>query len=149
MRIEPVTSLTIAEVLRLVGDYQRFYCTEPDGERNRAHFSRLLEDPALGVQFLALGDGDAALGFATLYFPLSSVSARAQCLMNDLYVVPEARGQGVGRALIERCRQYARALGYAELYWQTEQSNVAAQRLYESMGALRSEWYTYTLPVID
>ena len=149
MRIETVTPATFEAVLPMVADYQRFYRATPDEARNRAHFGRLLTDRAAGIQFVALDDAGQPLGFATLYFPLSSVSAQVRCLLNDLYTVPAARGQGVGRALIDHCRAHARALGFSSIFWQTEQSNVTAQRLYDRLGATRTAWYTYTLPVDD
>jgi ribosomal protein S18 acetylase RimI-like enzyme len=147
MRIETVTPATFEQVLPLIADYQRFYEATPDEARNRAHFGRLLEDHNLGIQFVALGDAGQVLGFATIYFPLGSVSARVNCLMNDLYTIPEARGQGVGRALILHCLAYAREQGFESIYWQTAQSNARAQRLYDSLPTRRSAWYTYTLPI--
>jgi ribosomal protein S18 acetylase RimI-like enzyme len=68
-------------------------------------------------------------------------------IMNDLYVKPAARGRGVGRALVEACRERAREHGAAGLEWETEPRNTRAQRLYESLGADRSEWVAYWLPV--
>jgi ribosomal protein S18 acetylase RimI-like enzyme len=146
MRIETVTAATFEQVLPLIADYQRFYRATPDEARNRAHFGRLLTDHAHGIQFIALADDGRALGFATLYFPLSSVSAQVRCLMNDLYTVPDARGQGIGRALIRHCAAYARDHGYSSIFWQTEQTNTTAQRLYDSLSSDRTAWYTYTLP---
>jgi len=146
MHIETVTAATFELVLPLIAAYQRFYEATPDEARNRAHFSQFLGDHTNGIQFIALDSG-AALGFATLYFPFSSVSARVTCLMNDLFTVPEARGRGVGRALIGHCLRYAGERGFSGIWWQTAQSNTTAQRLYESVGASRSAWYTYTLPV--
>ena len=147
MHIETVTPATFELVLPLIAGYQRFYEAVPDEARNRAHFAQFLDDHSAGVQFIALDEEGRALGFATLYFPLSSVSARVNCLMNDLFTVPEARGKGVGRALILHCLQYAKQRGYPSIYWQTAQSNVTAQRLYDSLKTTRSAWYTYTLPV--
>ncbi len=147
MLIELVTEETFEAVLPLIAAYQRFYESAPDESRNREFFGKLLETPDKGVQLVAL-DGAQPCGFATLYFPLSSVSASAKCLMNDLYVVPETRGRGVGTALIVRCLKWAGEHGYAELYWQTQKDNETAQRLYQKMNAFRSEWYTYTLPVM-
>jgi ribosomal protein S18 acetylase RimI-like enzyme len=147
VRIETVTAATFEAVLPLIADYQRFYRATPDEARNRAHFGRLLTDHNAGIQFVALDDEGRPLGFATLYFPLSSVSAQVRCLLNDLYTVPAARGQGVGRALIAHCLAHARALGYTSIFWQTEQSNTTAQRLYDSLPTTRTAWYTYTLPV--
>jgi len=147
MHIETVTNETFELVLPLIADYQRFYEATPDDARNRAHFSRLLEDHADGIQFVALDESGSALGFATLYFPLGSVSARVNCLMNDLYSIPAARGKGVGRALIVHCLAYAKQQGFDSIYWQTAQSNERAQRLYDSLPTTRRAWYTYTLPV--
>lgn len=147
MRIETVTEETFERVLPLIAAYQRFYEAEPDEERNRAFFGQFLGDHSRGVQFVALGDAGEALGFATLFFPLSSVRASAYCLMNDLYTVPEQRGRGIGRALIMRCLAYAEKRGFKAISWQTAQSNHTAQRLYDSTGARQTAWYTYTLPV--
>jgi len=146
MRIETVTPATFDLVLPLIADYQRFYEATPNEAHNRAHFAQFLDDHSAGIQFVALSDDGRALGFATLYFPFSSVSARVNCLMNDLFTIPEARGKGIGRALILHCLRYAKDHGYPSIYWQTAQSNATAQRLYESLNTTRSAWYTYTLP---
>ena len=55
--------------------------------------------------------------------------------MNDLYIVPEARGRGVGRQLIEHCRGLCRKRGAGKLVWETAPDNKTAQRLYDSTGA--------------
>ena len=145
MQIETVTAQTFERVLPLIAGYQRFYKAEPDQTRNRAHFGRLLGDHNAGLQFVALGDAGRALGFATLYFPLGSVTPGVACLMNDLFVVPEMRGQGIGRALILHCLSYAKAHGFAKIHWQTALDNHTAQRLYDSLPTTRSGWYTYRL----
>ena len=145
MQIEAVTTQTFERVLPLIAAYQRFYKAEPDAARNRAHFGRLLDDHTAGIQFVALDDAGQALGFATLYFPLGSVTPGVACLMNDLFVVPEARGQGIGRALILHCLSYAKAHGFPKIHWQTALDNHTAQRLYDSLPTTRSGWYTYRL----
>jgi ribosomal protein S18 acetylase RimI-like enzyme len=145
MQIETVTAQTFEHVLPLIAGYQRFYKAEPDAARNRAHFGRLLDDHDAGIQFVALDDAGQALGFATLYFPLGSVTPGVACLMNDLFVVPEARGQGIGRALILHCLSYANAHGFPKIHWQTALDNHTAQRLYDSLPTTRSGWYTYRL----
>ncbi len=145
MWIERVTSNSVGRILPLLAAYQRFYRTEPNEAHNREHFTRVLADPSVAVQFVALEETLGPIGFATLYFPLSSVTAGSYCLLNDLYVDPTTRGCGVGRALIERCRLYAFEAGYASLEWQTEQSNTEARRLYDRMGAEQRGWYSCTL----
>ena len=59
--------------------------------------------------------------------------------MNDLYVDEAARGQGVGRALIEASAAVARERGAHHLEWATAPDNQTAQRLYDSTGAERSD----------
>ena len=147
MQIETVTPQTFERVLPLIAAYQRFYKAEPNEARNRAHFGRLLDDHDAGIQFVALDEADLALGFATLYFPLRSATPGVACLMNDLFVVPEARGQGIGRALILHCLGYARAHGFHKMHWQTALDNHTAQRLYDSLPTTRSGWYTYILGI--
>jgi ribosomal protein S18 acetylase RimI-like enzyme len=67
--------------------------------------------------------------------------------MNDLFVVPETRKQGVGRALIEECRRRAGERGAAELVWETALDNETAQRLYRALNAEESRWISYSLEV--
>jgi GNAT superfamily N-acetyltransferase len=73
------------------------------------------------------------------------VSARDVVLLNDLFVVEDARGAGVGRKLIEATVEVARQRGAAKVRWWTELDNRRAQALYESTGASRSAWFEYEL----
>ena len=52
--------------------------------------------------------------------------------LEDLYVAPQARGQGLGRALIEDLITIGRARGWRRLYWMTEIENATARKLYDS-----------------
>ena len=67
--------------------------------------------------------------------------------MNDLFVDESARGQGVGRALIEASAAVARERGVPFVEWATAPDNHTAQRLYDSTGAERTEWVSYELRV--
>lgn len=145
MNIETVTAATFELVLPLIAAYQRFYAATPDEARNRTHFSQLVGDHSRGIQFVACDASGAALGFATLYSTFSSVRASRVCLLNDLFTVPAARCQGIGRALITHALAYAVTQGYSGIEWQTAPTNHAAQRLYDSTGAIRSTWHTYSL----
>jgi GNAT superfamily N-acetyltransferase len=107
IEIVPVTLENVELVLPLIADYQRFYQATPDTERNRNHFGRVITTPALGAQWVALSNTGHAMGFVTAYRVLSSVSAVEKCLLNDLYVVPDMRGQGLGRKLIVHCTAWA------------------------------------------
>jgi GNAT superfamily N-acetyltransferase len=144
-RIEPVTEDQFELVLPMIADYQRFYeVEEVDEERNRSFFRRFLAPSDHGL-LLAAWEGERLLGYACLYWHMSSLAAAETVLMNDLFVDAGARGGGVGRALIEASAEAARERGAALLEWSTEPGNETAQRLYDTTGAVRSTWISYEL----
>lgn len=145
LEIAPVEPAEFERLLPLIAAYQRFYeVEEVDEERNRAFFHRFLAPSQDGLLIGARSDGEF-VGYACLYWHFSSLSAQETVLMNDLFVTEEARGRGVGRALIEASADVARERGAAHLEWATAPGNVTAQRLYDSTGATRSEWIEYEL----
>src|SRR5689334_20193473 len=86
----------------------------------------LLEDPDRGAQLVAEVDG-RIVGFASLYACLDTFLADRILVMNDLFVDPEQRSQGVGAALFSGCRAYAREHRFKRIDWVTAQDNVGAQ----------------------
>jgi GNAT superfamily N-acetyltransferase len=136
--IEPVSERQFERLLPLIAAYQRFYeAEEIDEARNRAFFARFLAPSEDGL-LLGAWHGEDPLGYACLYWTFTSLVPAEIVLMNDLYVIPEARGQGVGRALIEASAAEARKRGAHHLQWVTAPDNLTARRLYDSTGA-RSE----------
>jgi GNAT superfamily N-acetyltransferase len=85
---------------------------------------------------------DRPVGFAHYYFHPSSYSLTDACTLEDLYVSPNARGQGVGRGLIQAVTAQAKAANAPALHWKTRRSNTTAQSLYESL-AVRTEFICY------
>jgi len=67
--------------------------------------------------------------------------------MNDMFVSPAARGTGAAEKLIEFCVEECRKRGATELTWQTAPDNERAQRVYDRVGATRSQWVDYSLSV--
>jgi GNAT superfamily N-acetyltransferase len=147
LEIAPIKVEEFEELLPLIAAYQRFYEVEGiDETRNRAFFRRFLAPSEDGLLLGARRDG-RLLGYTCLYWHFSSTEAVESVLMNDLYVSEEARGQGVGRALIEATTEVARERGVPFVEWSTAPDNHTAQRLYDSTGAERSEWFSYELRV--
>jgi GNAT superfamily N-acetyltransferase len=145
--IAPIHVDEFEELLPLIAAYQRFYEAETiDEERNRSFFRRFLAPSEDGLLLGARIEGRLA-GYTCLYWHFSSLEARESVLMNDLYVIEEVRGQGVGRALIEATAEIARERGVPFIEWSTAPDNHTAQRLYDTTGAERSEWFTYELRV--
>ncbi len=145
VEIAPVSIEQFEELLPLIAAYQRFYEVEDvDDARNRAFFRRFLAPSEDGLLLGARAEGRFR-GYACLYWHFSSSLAAETVLMNDLFVEPDDRGGGVGRALIEAARDVARERGAAHLEWVTAPDNHTAQRLYDSTGAERSDWVEYEL----
>jgi GNAT superfamily N-acetyltransferase len=145
--IAPITAEQFETLLPMIADYQRFYEVEDiDGERNRSFFARFI-DPSDDGTLIGAWDEDRLLGYACLYWHKSSLAAADTVLMNDLYVDAGARGRGIGRALIEAAAEIARSRGAHSLEWSTAPDNHTAQRLYDTTGAGRSEWFEYEMPV--
>jgi len=85
---------------------------------------------------------DRPVGFAHYYFHPSSYSLTDACTLEDLYVAPQARGLGIGRALIEAVAARAKQAHAPALHWKTRQSNASAQSLYDRL-AVRTEFISY------
>ena len=154
MSVQPPSSMTIDvvgpadfhDLLPLVRAYCDFYAVAPSDSALMTLFEALNGDPAHeGLQLLARGPSGEALGFATVYWTWSTTRASRTGVMNDLFVVPQARGTGVAEALIERCREQCRTRGAVVLSWQTAPDNLRAQSLYEHVGAVRETWIDYWL----
>jgi GNAT superfamily N-acetyltransferase len=135
-------------LLPLISAYQRFYeVDDVDPDRNRAFFRRFLAPSDDGLLLAARDETGGILGYACLYWHFSSLQALETVLMNDLFVAPEARGRGVGRALIEAAAGVARERGAAWVEWSTAPDNHTAQRLYDSLTSEKSTWLSYELEI--
>jgi GNAT superfamily N-acetyltransferase len=147
IEIAPITGTEFEELLPLIAAYQRFYEVEDvNDERNRVFFRRFVAPSEDGLLLGARSEG-RLVGYACLYWHFSSLEACESVLMNDLYVDDAVRGRGVGRALIEATAEVAREREVPFVEWSTAADNETAQRLYDSTGAERTEWFSYELRV--
>jgi len=143
--IKAVTEADMDRLLPLIADYQRFYRVDPvDNAGNRTFFSHFAHNPEQGIQHIAI-TSHQAVGFSTLYFSYCSLEAAPVATLYDLYVRPELRGQGIGRALLDNAAAVARQRGMKQMIWFTSPDNHVAQRLYDRIKATRSEWIQYTM----
>jgi GNAT superfamily N-acetyltransferase len=138
------------DLLPLMRDYCDFYGVAPTDEDLLAMAGELIADPEReGVQIIARDDEGRAVGFATVFWSWSTLSAARIGVMNDLFVAPAARGGGIAEALIAECRERCRARAARSLGWQTAKDNAPAQAVYDRIGAKREEWVDYSLDVGD
>lgn len=144
--IKRVSESDLDELLPLMRGYCDFYEVAPTDEALLALSRALLADPEReGLQLIARGDAGEAVGFATIYWSWQTLSAGRLAVMNDLFVSEPARGSGLADALIFACADEARRHGALSLDWQTAKDNMRAQKVYERVGAERSEWLDYSL----
>lgn len=99
------------------------------------------------VIFIATSEGNA-VGFTQLYPAFASLSLKPSWILNDLYVIPDARGIGVGNSLMASARQLAAETNACEIFLQTARGNHKAQALYEKLHYRRDdEFLVYTLAI--
>jgi GNAT superfamily N-acetyltransferase len=143
--VEPIAAKQLEQLLPMIAAYQRFYeVGEIDADRNRAFFSRFIAPSEEGL-LLGAWRGEELLGYACLYWSFTSLVPADTVLMNDLFVDPNTRGEGVGRALIEASAAVARERGAHHLQWVTAPDNETARRLYDSTGAIGEASIEYEL----
>jgi len=144
IEITQATPADVSDAAPLFDAYRQFYGKPFDIEAVRRFlFARLSK--AESVLFLARR-GETAVGFVHLYPLFSSVNLTRQWVLNDLFVVHEARKLGVARALLQRARQLGEATQANCLTLETAHDNTPAQHLYESLGWKRDdEFYRYSL----
>lgn len=147
LRIEEISEEQFETLLPMIAAYQGFYeAGDIRTDRNRDFFRRFIA-PSEDGMLIGAWRGEELVGYTCLYWHFSSTKAIETVLMNDLYVGEEARGEGVGRSLIEAAAEVARERGSPILEWSTAPDNRTAQRLYDSTGAVKSTWIDYELRI--
>ena len=85
--------------------------------------------------------GRAPIGFALYFFTYSTFLARPTLYLEDLFVLPEERGNGAGRALLRELARIAGRRGCGRMEWTVLDWNTPSIRFYRKLGAgLRREW---------
>ena len=148
MEIIRASSEHLELVAPLFDAYRQFYRQAPDSAAARHYIAeRLKNDDA--VIFLSVSrekDRIKGLGFVQLYPSLASIPMKPIWILYDLFVAPQARKLGVGRALMDRATQHAQETGADSLILETATDNHTAQRLYEKLGYKRDDlFYRYAL----
>ena len=153
LTIRPIHPADHPQWLPLWQGYNRFYgrhgATALPDEITQTTWARFL-DPTEPVHALVaerLVQGQAQLlGLVHYLFHRTTISIAPTCYLQDLFTAPEARGQGVGRALIEAVYQQARNAGSARVYWLTHETNSVAMKLYDQVAEL-SGFLVYRKPL--
>lgn len=144
IEIRPVTDKDrpIWEVL--FRGYANFYKVPATQETLDAVWSWIGEGQN-DLQSVIAWKDDRALGLSQYQLMFRPLRGAKTCYLSDLFTVPEARGQGVGCALIEHARNWALAQGASDLRWLTAEDNATARKLYDSY-APRTPFILYSIP---
>jgi GNAT superfamily N-acetyltransferase len=148
VRVIQATSEHLEALANLFDGYRQFYKEASDLDGARAFLAERLErgESLLFLAMLDQNGQEVPAGLAQLYPSFSSASMQRLWILNDLFVAPEARKHGAGRALLQAAREQAERTQAKGLELMTARDNYAAQALYESMGWQRDEVFLpYTL----
>ncbi len=132
MKIIKASKSNLDQIVPLFDGYRVFYKQPTDLERARTFLSERFEKED-SVIFMAISDDGEGMGFTQLYPSFSSVSTQGTYILNDLFVSAEHRKKGVGEALMERAKKFAKEKGAKGITLETD-SNNPAQNLYERLG---------------
>ncbi|AWP82764.1 GNAT family N-acetyltransferase [Bordetella bronchiseptica] len=131
--IRPLSAADHEAWLPLWKGYQEFYKVQLADAATAQTWQRFL-DPAEPVHAaLAWRDGKA-IGMVHWIFHRSCWTTGDYCYLQDLFVAPDVRSSGAGRALIEHVYADARAQGAARVYWLTHETNTDAMHLYDHIA---------------
>jgi GNAT superfamily N-acetyltransferase len=144
--IRPARAGDIPAIYQLIRDlaaYERSLHEVTATEQDLAA-ALLAEQPAL---FGHVADEDGRIvGFALWFLNYSTWGGRHGIYLEDLYVVPECRGRGLGKALLAELARICVERGYGRLEWWVLDWNTPARRFYESLGAVAmDEWTVHRL----
>src|SRR5262249_984847 len=144
--IRPATPEDVPLVLRFIrglAEYERMLDRVTATE---AALEEHLFGPQPYCDVLIAEDGDGPAGFALYFFNYSTFLASPGLYLEDLFVVPERRGSGIGRALLARLARVAVERGCGRLQWQVLNWNEPAIGFYKRLGAnLMDDWTTCRL----
>lgn len=134
LRIAPIGPDDRADWLTLWEGYLAFYEATLPPEQTALTFDRLVADDAIHGAIARADDG-SALGIVHWLTHPATWSAGEYCYLEDLYVAPDARGTGAGRALIGHVSDWAKDAGCAKVYWLTQNTNATARALYDRVAS--------------
>jgi len=109
----------------------------PDADKQRRALEMILADPRIGRIFVAREGGRLA-AMASLLYTVSTAEGGKAALFEDLVVLPEFRGKGIGTALLRHVIDAARKEGLTRVTLLTDGGNKRAQALYRKMGFVAS-----------
>ena len=144
--IRPATPEDAELILRFITDLAIYEKAEHEVKTDAAGICNSLFAEGSTAHGLICENDGQPIGYAVYFFNYSTWLGKHGLYLEDLYVSPEARGLGAGKALLRHLAQLAVARGCGRFEWSVLDWNTPAIDFYESFGARpQSEWTTYRL----
>jgi len=131
--IRPLQASDHESWLPLWRGYIDFYKADIPLSQDQLTWTRLMDSRYDAYGLVAEVNG-RVLGITHYSFQSSTWAPVNYCYLEDLFVAPESRGLGLGRALIEAVQKIAQEAGSSRLYWNTDATNETARRLYDTFA---------------
>ena len=145
--IRPANKSDRAQWDSLWQGYLAFYESSLADEVTDLLWQRIM-DPAHQIQCRVATTDDANLVGLVHFFPHAHTwYATPVCYLNDLFVLPDIRGGGIGKLLIDAVVDAARRQGWSEIYWHTQSHNSVARGLYDKITGGSDGFVNYTIDV--
>lgn len=134
INIRALTAKDEPEWRRMWTAYLDFYETSVSEDVYQTSFKRLLSSESGEYQCLIAEIADTPVGLTHFLYHRFMWSIEDTCYLMDLFCDPDARGQGVGRALIEAVHATAKRDGIPGIYWMTQEFNYKGRMLYDKVA---------------
>ncbi|MEW9799225.1 GNAT family N-acetyltransferase [Alteromonas sp. CYL-A6] len=136
----------VARILAFVIELARYEKAEDEVVATEADIAKTLFDEGATAHCLICEKAGTAIGFAVFFYNYSTWQGKNGLYLEDLYITPDYRGQGAGKALLQHLAKHAVENDCGRFEWSVLDWNTPAIAFYESLGAKpKSEWVGYRL----
>ena len=144
--IRPATRADVPEIVSLIRALAEYEKLADAVVLDEVALAEHLFGPRPYAECLLAENGGAVVGFALFFHNYSTFGGKPGIYLEDLFVIPEARGRGHGKALFLELARLATARNCGRLEWAVLDWNEPAIGFYQSLGAVaKDEWTTYRL----
>lgn len=144
--IRPATPADVPTVMRFVRELAEYERESDKVVATEASLTEALFGERPAAEAVIAETGGAAIGFALFFHNFSTWVGQSGLYLEDLYVVPEARGSGAGRALLAHLAALAVERGCGRFEWAVLDWNAPAIGFYRALGAVsQDEWTVYRM----
>jgi len=144
--IRPALVEDVPIILKLIRDLATYERAPDEVTATEEQLREVLFGHRRSAEVLLAFEGESAVGFAVYFYNFSTWLGRAGLYLEDLFVKPEKRGKGYGRALLVELAKIARDRGCGRMEWAVLNWNEPAIKFYQTLGARpMNEWTVFRL----